>query len=154
MPVLEKIAKILVLACLMANQAMAIDSDPTDEFEIKKNYQKERIEDFYQRFNMLEKLDVERRRGENEKRVERKKIAEEYERDRLEHVKLRKEKPIEDPTAFEREIKERQRQHELSRQHFVKSRDEMLRVLKRTGDVPEEDEYDIDLESHEQSQAP
>ncbi|MCB0351632.1 MAG: hypothetical protein KDD38_10645, partial [Bdellovibrionales bacterium] len=65
---------------------------------------------------------------------------------RQEFIKERKAKPKEDTTSWEKELVEQKRQHEIERKAFVKRRDEMNRILNSVGQIPEEDEYDIDLD--------
>ncbi len=126
----------------------------TDEFTIKREYRQERVRDFYNRLDDKDQQDLERRKGEDEKRADRHRTATEDEKARQAFVQARKEKPKEDPSAFERELKERQRLFEISRAEFVKARDQMNKVMKHSGDVPEEDEYELYLDEIERSQEP
>lgn len=128
-----------------ANSIWAEDSLSAQEFEVKQRYNEERIQDFYLRLNQIERADAERRRGEDDKRKERRMIEREYEKSRREYVLQRKEKPPEDSSAYDLELKNLMRERELARQKFVNNRDQMLKILRRAGDVPEEDEYDLNL---------
>jgi hypothetical protein len=124
----------------------AYDSETEANFHVDYEYQKERVEDFYRRFVDIENMDKERRRGESEKRKERQQIAKDYEASRREFVKQRKAAPIEDPTAWEAEVKARKAEYEQSRRNYVMKRNQTLQQLRKFGRVPEEDEYDLYLE--------
>jgi DNA repair exonuclease SbcCD nuclease subunit len=126
--------------------AAAYDSDTEANFHVDYEYQKERVEDFYRRFVEIENMDKERRRGEDEKRKERQQYIKEYEAARREFVKERKAAPVEDPTAWEAEVKARKAQYEQSRRNYVTKRNQALQQLRKFGRVPEEDEFDLYLD--------
>lgn len=132
---------IIIPVCSTAND----DSLAVQGFELKRQNRVERIQDFYVRLNQIERQDMQRRQGEDEKRRERKRLQDEYEKTRREYILQRKQRPVEDPTAFERELKQRILEHERARQEFVKTRDKMLNVLRQVGDIPPEDELELDM---------
>jgi hypothetical protein len=141
--------KALFLILCLPSVLWAQHADSTDEYVIKKEYQRERVEDFYKRFNDIERADNERRQGEDEMRAARKRQLTEYERDRAEFVKQRKLKPQEDNLAWENETKQRAAEYERDRREFVVKQRELRNTLRREGQIPEEDEYDLYFEEGE-----
>lgn len=133
-------------ACIFSQPSWALDQDADGEFEIKKQYEMEKIEDFYTRLNELDRMDAERRSGESEMRKERLETIKASEAARQEFVKARRARPVEDSAEWENEVKARAREYELARKAFVKKRDDMNRALKGVGRIPEADEYDINTE--------
>lgn len=123
----------------------ATDSVTTQEFEKLRRERENRLQDFYVRLNQIEWQNTERQRGENEKRKERKTIKKEYEQSRQEYVLQRKQRPVQDPAAFEQELKQRLAEHEAARRQFVVNRDKMLDAVKKIGVIPPEDELDLSL---------
>lgn len=127
----------------------AQDRDMAEAFEIKKKYMKERFEDFYTRLNVLDRLEVERRRGEEEVRRDRLQKNRAYERARQEFVQQRQKAVPLDPTAWERELKARQIAHEKARQEYVQRRNELNRLMSGVWQIPEDEEVGIDLHIEE-----
>jgi len=131
---------------LLSTPLLAQDLDATDEYQIKKLYQRERVNDFYSRYSQLEATESERRNGEGLMRAERKQLWQASERARTEYVKERKLKPVEDPLMWEKESRERAQQAERDRREYVAKRNELNKWLKREGEIPEEDEFDLYLD--------
>lgn len=123
--------------------AFTTERTANEEFEIKKQYNRSRVDDFYRRFVELDRKDAERRRGEQDMRNERKNKAKAQEEARREYVKNKRAKPQVSPTAWGAEIKERQLAYERHRKDYVQRRKELERMMKTLGQIPEEDEYDL-----------
>jgi flagellar biosynthesis GTPase FlhF len=126
--------------------AFGVERTASDEFEIKKEYNRSRVDDFYRRFVEMDRKDAERRQGEQAMRDQRKVKAKAYEEARREYVKNRKAKPKVSSQAWEAEIKERQRIQEQKRKDYVQRRKDLERMMKSLGRIPEEDEYDLNLQ--------
>jgi len=134
---------VVLFALVVCMPGANANENAAEEFEIIKQYQKERVQDFYSRFIFLDRLEAERRRGEEEIRRERKQVAEEAEAARKAFVLQRKSIPPQDPAAWEREVKARQQEHEKARAEYVRRRNEMRSALRRSPQINEIDEYDL-----------
>lgn len=142
------VALAVVAGLLIAQhrRAHAESNKASEEFVIKRKYMHDRVDNFYERLDELDKYDNARNSAAGEKHDERKKQFDNYEKAREQYVKDRKAKPPEDPAAFEKELKARAEQREKDRLEFVKHRDELERESRGFDSIPQDEEYGVSIE--------
>jgi hypothetical protein len=123
----------------------ALEASNSEEFAIKRRYEIQKVEDFYTRLNELERREAERRKGADEVRQKRILNSKEYEAARQEYVRMRKAKPIPNSLEWEQEQKAKAKLYEQARADYVRHRDQLRKELRGVGAIPEEDEFDFNL---------
>jgi len=120
----------------------------SEEFQIKRQYMHERVDDFYNRLDQMDRDEQARQAAAGEMRKARKEEARIEEKAREEFVKERKAKPPEDPTAFEKELAERRKAYEKTRKEFVHDRDIYEKQKSSFDSIPAEEELGIEPEDN------
>jgi isoleucyl-tRNA synthetase len=141
---------IFVTVILLCPFVASAQNDAEQSFEIQKQYRKLRFEDFYTNLEKLEQNEAERQQGASQAKQERKKINDEYERSRAEYVRNRRAKTELDATAWENETKAQRLAHEKARADYVLRRNRMNKEVHSVGEIPETDEYDINVNYEEE----
>jgi isoleucyl-tRNA synthetase len=141
---------IVVTVILLCPFVASAQNDAEQSFEIQKQYRKLRFEDFYTNLEKLEQNEAERQQGASQAKQERKKINDEYERSRAEYVRNRRAKTELDATAWENETKAQRLAHEKARADYVLRRNRMNKEVHSVGEIPETDEYDINVNYEEE----
>lgn len=106
----------------------------------------ERFEDYYTRQILLERERVARERGAAERSRERTQEEADYEQRRQQFVLERRREVKPDDTAHLREIEERRRQYEVTREDYVREQ-LRLRQLGREYTIPPEEELNLSPEN-------
>lgn len=114
-----------------------------NEFRVKRDFYETRFADYYTRLLELDRMAESREMGAEEARMKRKKIIEEYEKTRREYARTRRAKPEIDPSLHEKELKERERAREIARKDYLRRKQELNKVMKRTSFIPEEEELGL-----------
>lgn len=147
MALMQKIAVHLIL---YVTGSTALAGPLSEEFLIKKEYQKARVEDFYTRLIELDREEAQRNRAALEMRKTRKQLADDYEQSRRNFVKNRTSKPPLDPSAWERELKKQELEHQKAREAYVRQRNELRRFMSGLESIPEDEEFDINPDYQEE----
>jgi hypothetical protein len=114
------------------------------EFLSKKQYYRDRLVGFYDRLEELDRQDEERRKGEQETRIMRRKISDEYEQDRRDYVRNRRPKTLADDTAWEAELKARREAYERDRREYVKKRNDLEQAIRSVLKIDANEELGIE----------
>jgi uncharacterized protein YktB (UPF0637 family) len=139
----------LLIVSFATPKSHADSNSTADEFQIKRDFMRRRVNDFYNRLDDLDKQDQAREAAANEKHKERVERAQQDEKARLEFVKQRKQKPAEDPTTWQKELVERAKEREKNRIEFVKRREEYNRESRSFDSIPPDEELGLETpENH------
>lgn len=138
------LALFLSVAYLFSSATVWAEND--EEFEMRRRVLEDRFEDYYTRQILLERAEMEREKGINEKKSERVREDEERERIRKQFVIERQKQVQPDPKMYEKELLERKKEYEKNREEFVR-RMQTLKRIERDISIPGEEELGINLES-------
>lgn len=138
---------LLLVATFFSVTSYADTNSTSEEFTIKRKYMHDRVNDFYDRQDALDKQDRDRESAAGIKHKQREVEAATYEKARQDYAKQRKAKPPEDRANWQKELDARLKERERERLEFVKRRDEFNRESVKFDTIPPEEEMGLESES-------
>lgn len=134
-----------VLILMSAFSVYAEEYDAQADFQIRAQFQKEKIESYYSRLNMLDRLAEERQKGEDDMRLQRQRMQDQTVKNRNEYIKNKKVIARPDESSWLKEQKARAEQADQYRRQFVLQRDKLRGLMRGVDKIPEEEELGLDI---------
>lgn len=150
------VAKMFFLTQLLVFSISAMGQSPAPsdrDFEVKRDYLRQRYADFYIRQNEKDRQTSQREFGAQEVRDERKRLAKTYEADRKNFVKNRKTKVEKSEEPHEKELKEQQAARQKALVEYRKKQQRLQGIEKQVGTIPDWMEYEL-YDTYEASDTP